>query len=194
MGAAWSCGLSGHDWSLMTCTRSAEPDAENCALVFIKPRAFTPAMVALVSERLSRGGLRVVESGTISADEIQRRGLVDKHYASISTKATRLHPRDLQVPGDLFAARFGVQWSDVLRSGSVVSAAGACKRFGWSEEQLSARWDLSLWRDQVAHLGAGLYIGRLDLEAGEIYVVRLAPHSPFCGPNPAPPTHPHLPF
>jgi nucleoside diphosphate kinase len=216
MGGAWSCGLSEYDWSRMTCTPSAEPDAENCALVFIKPRAFTPAVVALVSERLSRGGLRVVESGTISAEEIQRRGLVDKHYASISTKATKLHPRELQVPPELFAAKFGVRWADVLRAGSAMSASEACGRFGWSEDQLSARWDIALWRDQVAHLGAGLYIGRLDLEAGEIYVVSgegawpappcilptrpgaflpSDPFASFCHPPPSPPTpHTHRAF
>jgi len=164
MGGAWSD-------MLLTCTSGASPDPENVAFVFIKPHALTPAVMALTAERLSRSGLRILEAGTVPTEEIERRGLVDKHYTSLAKWATKLDPGQLAVPGEAFTAKFGERWSVLMQRGAVLAAKEACDKFGWSEEQLSARWDIAVWRNQVIELGSGFYCGRIDLDAGDQVVV-----------------------
>jgi hypothetical protein len=58
----------------------------NSAFVFIKPHAVTEATKTLVKEGLVAAGLRITAEGSISAEEIDSKKLIDQHYYAIASK------------------------------------------------------------------------------------------------------------
>ena len=98
----------------------------NSAFVFIKPHAVTEATKALVQEGLKAAGLVITSEGSLSAEEIDSKKLIDQHYYAIASKATILKPAQLNVPADLFAAQFGLSWEAALAQGNVYNAMDAC--------------------------------------------------------------------
>ena len=55
--------------------------------------------------RLKKAGLKVVKEGSIKADVLDKKKLIDQHYYAISSKATSLKPEQLNVPGDKLQAQ-----------------------------------------------------------------------------------------
>ena len=81
---------------------------KNSAFVFVKPHAVTEATKTLVKEGLIAAGLTVLSEGSITAEEIDEKKLIDQHYYAIASKATLLKPSELPVPEDKFEAFFGI--------------------------------------------------------------------------------------
>jgi len=79
---------------------------ENYAFVFIKPHAVTKDVRDLVENELQRCG-RIIQQGSISAEDIDSKNLIDQHYYAIASKAVLLKPRELPVPADKFQEKFG---------------------------------------------------------------------------------------
>ena len=84
--------------------------SKNTAFVFIKPHANTEATKAMVTELIGAKGLSILRSGTITAEEIDSKKLIDQHYYAIASKATILKPAQLNVPPEKFEGQFGVGW------------------------------------------------------------------------------------
>ena len=60
----------------------------NCAFVFIKPHAVTDKAKDLVKETLAAKEIEIKKEGSIEAEDIDKKMLIDKHYYAIAAKAT----------------------------------------------------------------------------------------------------------
>ena len=87
--------------SLAPPSQAAAP-ATNSAFVFIKPHANTPAAQKLAVKTLTEKGIKIVSEGTLTAETIDQKKLIDQHYYAIASKATILKPNELNVPADKF--------------------------------------------------------------------------------------------
>ena len=54
---------------------------------------------------LKKAGLKVVKEGSIKAEVLDRKSLIDQCYYAIASKATSLKPDNLKVPGDKLQAQ-----------------------------------------------------------------------------------------
>ena len=68
------------------------------------------ATKAMVTELIATKGLPTLKSGTITAEEIDSKELIDQHYYAIASKTTILKPAQLNVPSEKFEGQFGVGW------------------------------------------------------------------------------------
>lgn len=110
----------------------------NSAFVFVKPHAVTDATKALVKSTLEAKGIKILDEGDISSEDIDQKKLIDQHYYAIASKATILKPEQLNVPADKFKEKFGVEWSQALAEKSVYNAMDACTFLGLDSAGLNA--------------------------------------------------------
>jgi nucleoside diphosphate kinase len=68
------------------------PAPKNSAFVFIKPHAVTDKVKACAKAGLEKAGIKILKQGTIKAETIDKKKLIDQHYYAIATKATILKP------------------------------------------------------------------------------------------------------
>merc|ERR1719414_1783979 len=87
---------------------------------------------------LEKHGLKILKEGSIKAEAIDKKKLIDQHYYAIASKATILKPEQLNVPEDKFKAQFGLSWKDALASGKVFNAMDGCKKLDIDSDQLDA--------------------------------------------------------
>merc|ERR1719380_530851 len=112
----------------------------NSAFVFLKPAAVTDKMKELVKETFEKKGVKVLKEGSIEAEQIDKKQLIDKHYYAIASKATLLTPDKLNVPKDKFKEQFGLEWDDVLKDGKAMNAKQACEKWSISADDLDKMW------------------------------------------------------
>jgi len=138
---------------------------KNRAFVFVKPHAVTENMIALVKEKLAGAAISVVSEGSISAEQIDRNSLIDKHYGAIASKAVQLKPAQLNVPEKgqkEFAEAFGISWQDALDKGMVFNAADACGHLGVDASGLDEKWSQLKRGKTMIKFGGGFYAGQVD--------------------------------
>mmetsp|Transcript_39869 Transcript_39869/g.107718 ORF Transcript_39869/g.107718 Transcript_39869/m.107718 type:complete len:326 (-) Transcript_39869:168-1145(-) len=149
---------------------SAERPVQNSAFVFIKPHAVTKKVQDLVRERLANAGIIVRQSNQITADVIDKQGLIDKHYGAIASRAMSQPPSELVVQESAkaeFKSLFGLPWQEALDKGLVFNAKGASAKLGVEPLEISDRFDkLKRGTDQIK-FGGGFYVGKVD----DIFVV-----------------------
>lgn len=142
----------------------------NCGFMFLKPHANTQAVRQFMDQRLRQWDIEVVAQGDISAEDIARDGIIDKHYGTLAAKALHQQPGEHAVTADAearFLAAFGLSWRDALDRGLAVNAREAMARLGLSDEELDQRWTpLRIGVDKVK-LGGGFYCGSI----GGLYVI-----------------------
>merc|ERR1711939_702108 len=92
---------------------------KNSAFVFIKPHAVTDKVKDLVKETLTARGIKISSEGSIDADTIDKKMLIDKHYYAIAAKATLKKPTELNVPKDKLKDTFGVAFDDMVKEDKV---------------------------------------------------------------------------
>lgn len=112
----------------------------NCALVFIKPQANTEKVQHLVKQTFIDKGFTITADGEVTADEIDKKRLIDNHYYAIASKATLVEPKDLPVPKEKFQEFFGVSFEDALSEGSVYNALQASEYLGMDPVELGKVW------------------------------------------------------
>mmetsp|Transcript_41129 Transcript_41129/g.110512 ORF Transcript_41129/g.110512 Transcript_41129/m.110512 type:complete len:434 (+) Transcript_41129:82-1383(+) len=145
--------------------------ATNCAFVFLKPLAVTDKMKELVKKTFEEKNIKIVKEGSIEADTIDKKQLIDKHYYAIASKATLLTPDKLSVPGDKFKAQFGLEWEDVLKDGKALNAKDACEKFGIDADELNTMWGAAKKGGVLVKLGGGFYCAKLEKgDVGPYYV------------------------
>ena len=66
---------------------------------------------------LQTAGLKIVKEGSIKAEVIDKKKLIDQHYYAIASEATILKPEQLNVPEDKFQAQFGLSLGGCLGLG-----------------------------------------------------------------------------
>jgi len=145
--------------------------ADNCAFVFVKPHANTPATQALVVEQLRANKINILSDGELTGEQIDSGMLIDQHYYAIASKATLLKPEQLPVPAELFESSFGLSWTDALAQGKVYNALDACKHLGIDADTLDTYWAKSKKAGKLVKFGGGFYCGLVEVDGKEpIYV------------------------
>ena len=168
------------------CSAPPNDGGTNNAFVFVKPHANTPMAVKMVSELLMSRGVKILKTGTITAEEIDSKKLIDQHYYAIASKATILKPDKLNVPADKFEGQFGIGWQAALDAGKVFNAMDACEKLGLDAEQMDAEWGKCKKAKKLIKFGGGFYCGLIEIEGKDpIYVfngffmqVPRPPHDP----------------
>ena len=129
----------------------------NTALIFIKPHAVTDRAVEFTEEFLGRGGILLLDKSVMSAEEILREDIVDRHYFAIAHTAVHRTPAEYVMSGyarDAFEEAFDVSWDDAVAAGRVLNALEAQEQLGnISGRELNEKWK----RSQQAKLAPGLY-------------------------------------
>jgi len=160
----------------------------NSAFVFVKPHACkgTPGKVeAVVEESFRNAGVRVLDSGEMTAEVIDKNKHIDTHYGAIASKAVLLKPSELNVPDKGkagFQKMFGESWDDALAAGKVYNAADGAAKLGLDGAGLNAKWGtLSRGKDLIK-FGGGFYCGKVD----DIYIMNgfyMAMRAAYCAPG-----------
>jgi len=143
-------------------------DIKNCAFVFIKPHAVTDKVKALVEKELGAKNIKITSQGSISAEDIDKGQLIDKHYYAIASKATLLQPKDLPVPADRFETHFGISWSDALSKGLVLNATQYSEKTGLNATDLEKKWREC--KSNCIKFGGGFYCSNLGTKEEPCYV------------------------
>tara|TARA_B110000208_G_scaffold91566_1_gene115182 strand:+ start:87 stop:2225 length:2139 start_codon:yes stop_codon:yes gene_type:complete len=112
--------------AVATCVEGAQPS--NTAFCFIKPHAMNAAVETLLRARCEASSVDILAHGSLTAQEMDRRGIVDRHYGQLARRAMSVAPAELPPLAEktlaCFAEEFGVSWSDALASGDLVNVAG----------------------------------------------------------------------
>ena len=137
---------------------------KNTAFVFIKPHAVTDAVKGLVSEQFAARNIKIVSEGSIAAEEIDSKKLIDQHYYAIASKATILPPSELNVPSDKFEAQFGLTWEAALAAGNVYNAMQGCAVLGITADEMDAQWGICKKAKKLVKFGGGFYCGLIEIE------------------------------
>ena len=132
---------------------------KNSAFVFIKPHANTAKTQNLVKRSFSSKGIKIVEEGELSAQQIDDGKLIDQHYYAIASKATLLQPQQLPVPAKKFQEAFGLPWEQALADGLVYNALDACKYWGITADELDNAWA----KAKKVKFGGGFYCGLVEI-------------------------------
>jgi len=135
-----------------------EASQTSAAFVFIKPHAVTDEVKSVVKASLAARGIQVLSEGSIPAEVIDQKMLIDKHYGAIAAKAVKQHPRELVVQPkaqEAFAQTFGLKWEDALAQGMVYNALEGAKKLGISKEQLGIEFGKGL------KFGGGFYCNKV---------------------------------
>jgi nucleoside diphosphate kinase len=143
---------------------------KNSAFVFVKPAAVTDKMKELVKDTLEKKGLKILKEGSIEAEQIDKKQLVDKHYYAIASKATLLTPDKLRVPADKFKEQFGLEWDDVLKDGKAMNAKEASEKWSISADDLDKMWGEAKKSKNLVKLGGGFYCAKLEKGGETAYV------------------------
>lgn len=143
---------------------------KNSAFVFLKPAAVTDKMKELVKETLEKKGCKVLKEGSIEAEQIDKKQLVDKHYYAIASKATLLTPDKLMVPKDKFKDQFGLEWDDVLKDKKAMNAKEACEKWSIDADELDKMWGEAKKSKNLVKLGGGFYCAKLEKGGETSYV------------------------
>lgn len=142
-------------------------ESRNSAFVFIKPHANTPKTQQLVARTFSTQGIRVLEQGELTGEQIDEGRLIDQHYYAIASKATLMKPQQLPVPAAKFQETFGISWEKALKDGVVFNALDACKELGITADELDKAWGPA----KKVKFGGGFYCGLVSVPGKKpIYV------------------------
>lgn len=144
-----------------------ETPTNNSAFVFIKPHANTPSTQKLVADTFKKKGIKIVQEGELTGEQIDEGKLIDQHYYAIASKATLLKPNQLPVPADKFKSAFGLDWETALEQGLVYNALDACKVLNCDADELDKAWGPA----KKVKFGGGFYCGRVEMPGKKpIYV------------------------
>jgi len=149
---------------LLPLRRNQDSLSMNHGFMYLKPHANTEVVRKLLPEHLRQFRVNIVDEGSIDAEEISRRRVVDVHYGTMAMKAVGLRPHELIVSPQAmlsFEAAFGMSWIEALQGGYVYNAAEALTRLNHDDKGLAEEWDtLEMGVDKVK-LGGGCYCGRI---------------------------------
>eukprot|EP01062_Namystynia_karyoxenos_P000605 TRINITY_DN10220_c0_g1_i1.p1 TRINITY_DN10220_c0_g1~~TRINITY_DN10220_c0_g1_i1.p1 ORF type:complete len:339 (+),score=165.41 TRINITY_DN10220_c0_g1_i1:114-1130(+) len=159
--AAGAVGIGGAAYYYFGQGGAPQTAPKNAAFVFVKPHAVTGKVNTLVKEQLQAKGIKILGEGDLSSEVIDQKQLIDQHYYAIASKATILKPAQLNVPGDKFKDKFGLEWDQALANGQVFNAMDACKELGIDAVQLNKLWGDAKKAGKLVKFGGGFYCGEI---------------------------------
>mmetsp|Transcript_96926 Transcript_96926/g.167165 ORF Transcript_96926/g.167165 Transcript_96926/m.167165 type:complete len:432 (-) Transcript_96926:720-2015(-) len=151
--------------TIADCTGTVPEYRKNEAFVFIKPHAVTPEVVSLVKEGLAKKGITILNEGSLDAETIEEKLLIDNHYYAIANKASLSKPAELNPPEAKqkeFEELFGISWAQALDEGKVYNAVDACKELGIDGNQMAKLWGKAKDAGHLVKFGGGFYAGKVE--------------------------------
>jgi nucleoside diphosphate kinase len=142
---------------------------KNTAFVFIKPHAVTDKVKELVKTTLEAKGITIKKEGSIEAEEIDKKMLIDQHYYAIAVKATLKKPTELPIPKDKFKDQFGCEWDDMVKEDRVFNAKDACEHLGVDAKKIDELWAVAKKAKKLVKFGGGFYCGNIEHDGKSIY-------------------------
>ncbi|GMH97294.1 hypothetical protein TrVE_jg4033 [Triparma verrucosa] len=152
----------------------------NIALIFIKPHCSGIEKVRkFVKAQIEAKGLTILAEAAMSAEDIESKGCIDKHYASIAKSAMETNPADLTPADDKkedFKTAFGSTWEEAIELGLIFNAKGAAEKLGSMDgdnlvplegKELDKMWAAA---EKKVKLAPGLYVGNIG-EDEPLYVI-----------------------
>jgi nucleoside diphosphate kinase len=133
----------------------------NSAFVFIKPHAVTEKTKELVKETFEKNKINVKTEGSVDAEQIDKKMLVDKHYYSIASKATLVKPDKLNIPKDKFKDKFGLDFDTAVSEGKCLNAKDACEVLEIDGTALDSLWAAAKKAGDLVKFGGGFYCAKL---------------------------------
>lgn len=160
---------------------------KNSAFMFLKPHAVTDACKELMKKAIEEKGLTIKAEGSLEAEEIDKKQLIDKHYYAIASKATLLTPDKLNVPKEKFKEQFDLDWDAALKTGNVLNAKDACAKLEFTADQLDTEWAKAKKAKKLVKFGGGFYCGLIEVAGKDpLYVFNgffMAMRSKFVAPG-----------
>lgn len=136
----------------------------NAAFTFLKPHcAGNKKVIDYVEKQFAAKGLVVKAHGEIQAAVIDKKKLVDKHYAALARIGTTENPQELFVSAEgkeNFLKEFGLSWEDALKQGLLFSGMVAMKKLKIKAAELEKRWRTV----KACKLGGGFYAAKFEKE------------------------------
>jgi len=140
-------------------------EKRNFCFVFIKPHANVEPALKFIRGRLTQAGIKILCEGTLDAEMISAKGIIDRHYGSLAAKALDQRPQEHAVQPDAearFQETFGAPWREALERGLVCNAREAMQRLKLTDEELDAKWAPLKIGSGKAKMGGGFYVGSID--------------------------------
>mmetsp|Transcript_11388 Transcript_11388/g.34329 ORF Transcript_11388/g.34329 Transcript_11388/m.34329 type:complete len:530 (-) Transcript_11388:60-1649(-) len=140
------------------------------AFVFIKPHAVCDRVKELVKAKLAAANITVLDEGSIPAEDIDSKQLIDTHYGAIAAKAVKQKPDSLVVSAkaqEEFKKAFGMDWTDALKQGRVFNAMDGAAKLGISTSDMGAKFGTLQKGTTLLKFGGGFYCGQVD----DIFVI-----------------------
>ena len=152
VGALWYC-CSNHE------QRAVARHPRNQSFFFIKPHGNTPGCLALVKDTLAAAKIQVDCQGTITAQEIEKGGMIDKHYGTLAERAMNVEPMDLPVwaaKADAFEKMAGMTPEAAVKSGKLLNLRQAMALLPTATPvEIEAQWRAG----EALKLAPGTYVG-----------------------------------
>jgi len=139
----------------------------NSAFVFIKPHAVTAdrTVESLVRQKLASAGVHILRDAKISAEVIDEKRLIDKHYGAIASRAVLQKPSELVVQDsakELFLKTFGLTWEAALSQKKVFNSADAASELKIATFEVGDKWGKLKNGAEMIKFGGGFYVGKID--------------------------------
>jgi len=117
----------------------------NQAFAFIKPHAMkSQAVATYIGDVFEDGDVHVPFKKTFTSSEMDSRGLIDRHFASVSRASLIDDVSKLEVSDsgkEIFKDAFNEAWDDAIAAGKVVNSTEARVRLeGMSPRKLCSEW------------------------------------------------------
>lgn len=137
----------------------ADVDVNNMALVFLKPDANTDGTNKLVKDKFASTGITIVDSGVLTAAEIESGGIIDTHYGFIAEVSMTTEPGSIKPAADKladFEKAFGIDWETALPK--MQKNGDAMKNLGVGGHKLE-----EMWRGgTTVKIAPSTYVSRLE--------------------------------
>jgi len=137
----------------------------NEAFIFIKPHAVTEKTIEYIKGALAKAGMKILKEGSLAAEVIESKQLIDNHYYAIANKASLTLPKDLNPPEAKikeFGEKFGITWEQALKDGIVFNAVDGCKQLNIDGDAMNTMWAAAKKGKQMVKFGGGFYAGKVQ--------------------------------
>eukprot|EP00397_Hematodinium_sp_SG-2012_P012066 GEMP01012224.1.p1 GENE.GEMP01012224.1~~GEMP01012224.1.p1 ORF type:complete len:349 (+),score=84.25 GEMP01012224.1:124-1170(+) len=140
---------------------------KNTAFVFLKPHAVTDKAKEEVTTFFESKNIKITKEGSIPAEQIDKKKLIDQHYYAIASKATLLKPTSLNIPKHKFKEFFNEDFDTVVKEGKILNAADACIKLDVDAAGLDKLWAEAKKNKKLVKFGGGFYCALVEPRGGE---------------------------
>lgn len=142
---------------------SVPKSTSNRAFFFIKPHANTPATISFVHDWLSSQGFELHPVVTLTGELLREKfDIFYKEHYRIGITLRCSEYSVSQTWNSAFRFKFGISWSEALKTSHLVNAADCLKLFELSAEELMKLWLAALSRGRVLILDEHFHCALLD--------------------------------